>query len=84
MSEQESGLYTLVTDHTFAHEEAVVWEKLDDIEGSLQFVDAEFRTAAPVGGDFAGETAESIARMHDRYHRQENLSTEERQECVIS
>jgi ubiquitin carboxyl-terminal hydrolase MINDY-1/2 len=47
---QEAGLYTLVTDHTFTHEEAVVWEKLDDIEGSSQFVDAYFKDAVPVGG----------------------------------
>jgi hypothetical protein len=46
----EAGLYTLVTDHTFTHEETVVWEKLDDIEGSSQFVDAQFKDAVPVGG----------------------------------
>jgi len=62
---EESGLYTLVTDHTFTHEEAVVWEKLDDIEGSSQFVDADFKDAVPVGGDYAGETAEAVARAHD-------------------
>lgn len=47
---QESGLHTLVTDHTFAQEETIVWEKLDDIEGSSQFVDADFKDAVPVGG----------------------------------
>lgn len=47
---QDTGLYTLVTDHTFTQEESVVWEKLDDIEGSSQFVDAEFKEAVPVGG----------------------------------
>lgn len=73
---KDAGLYSLVTDHTFAFEEAVVWEKLDDIEGSSQFVDADFRAAAPIGGDFAGETAESVARAHDR----NNLSPEEIQE----
>jgi hypothetical protein len=54
-----------VTDHTFAHEEAIVWEKLDDIEGSSQFVDSNFKDSTPVGGDFAGETAETVARAYD-------------------
>jgi len=62
---EESGLYTLVTDHTFTREESVVWEKLDDIEGSSQFVDALFKDSVPVGGDYAGETAETVARAFD-------------------
>ncbi|KZS92416.1 hypothetical protein SISNIDRAFT_486451 [Sistotremastrum niveocremeum HHB9708] len=58
----DGGLYTLVTDHVFAHESSIVWEKLDDIEGGSQFVDADLKPSVPVGGDYAGATAETVVR----------------------
>ncbi|PFH51113.1 hypothetical protein AMATHDRAFT_143462 [Amanita thiersii Skay4041] len=54
-----SALYSLVTDSSFLNESSVVWERLDDIDlGSSTFVDSEFIKSSPIGGDFAGHTAE--------------------------
>ena len=54
------ALYTLVTDQVFFNEPSVVWEKLEDVDGSSSsFVDSDFRRASPAGGDYAGHTAES-------------------------
>jgi hypothetical protein len=72
----DTGLYTLVTDHTFTHEETVVWEKLEDIEGSSQFVDSSFKEATPVGGDYAGETAETVARAYENHEQTESEAQE--------
>ncbi|KDQ58992.1 hypothetical protein JAAARDRAFT_175655 [Jaapia argillacea MUCL 33604] len=56
----DARLYTLVTDHVFLHEPSVVWERLEDVEGSAStFVDSDFLQSSPAGGDFAGHTAES-------------------------
>ncbi|KAM5544808.1 hypothetical protein V8D89_001706 [Ganoderma adspersum] len=56
----DGALYTLVTDQVFLHEPAVVWERLEDVDGGwATFVDAEFVRASPAGGDYAGHTAES-------------------------
>ena len=36
-----------------------MWERLEDVDGSSSvWVDSDFRHAIPVGGDFAGQTAE--------------------------
>ena len=57
---EDTSLYNLVTDHVFLHESSVVWERIEDVDGSSStFVDAEFRKSSPAGGDFAGHTAES-------------------------
>ncbi|KAG1736330.1 hypothetical protein EDB19DRAFT_1721661 [Suillus lakei] len=49
---EDSSLYSL--------ESSVVWERLEDIDGvGSTFVDSEFIRSTPVGGDFAGYTAES-------------------------
>jgi hypothetical protein len=43
-----------------------VWEKLDDVDGGWSaFVDSDFVESHPVGGDFAGETAESTLRAFE-------------------
>ncbi|KAL5485712.1 hypothetical protein ACEPAI_6753 [Sanghuangporus weigelae] len=53
--EADPSLYNLVTDYVFYNEPSVVWERLEDVDGSSStFVDSEFRRSAPVGGDFAG------------------------------
>jgi ubiquitin carboxyl-terminal hydrolase MINDY-1/2 len=55
-----SSLYTLTTDYSFLREPTVVWERLDDVDGGAStFVDSDFRPSVPLGGDFAGATAES-------------------------
>jgi hypothetical protein len=57
---EDSSLYSLVTDHVFLQEPSVVWERLEDVDGvGSTFVDSEFVRSTPVGGDFAGYTAES-------------------------
>ncbi|KAG2073095.1 DUF544-domain-containing protein [Suillus decipiens] len=57
---EDSSLYSLVTDHVFLQEPSVVWERLEDVDGvGSTFVDSEFVRSTPVGGDFAGHTAES-------------------------
>lgn len=59
-SEDDGSLYTLVTDQVFLHEPSVVWERVEDIDGSYStFVDSDFVRSSPAGGDFAGHTAES-------------------------
>lgn len=56
----DASLYTLVTDQVFLHESSVVWERLEDVEGSMSsFVDSDFVRSSPAGGDYAGHTAES-------------------------
>lgn len=63
---EDSALYTLVTDHVFLHEPSVVWERLEDIDGGWStFVDCDFVKSSPVGGDFAGQTAEAAVRAHE-------------------
>lgn len=63
---EDSTLYTLVTDHVFLHEPSVVWERLEDIDGGWStFVDCDFVKSSPVGGDFAGQTAEAAVRAHE-------------------
>ncbi|CAA7267530.1 unnamed protein product [Cyclocybe aegerita] len=59
---EDSALYTLVTDHVFLNETAVVWEPLEDVEGGSSFVDSDFVRSSPAGGDFAGQTAEEMIR----------------------
>ncbi|PPQ78886.1 hypothetical protein CVT24_012273 [Panaeolus cyanescens] len=56
------SLYTLVTDQVFLQEPSVVWERFDDIDGEVTFVDSNFVKASPAGGDFAGQTAEQALR----------------------
>ncbi|KAJ3567806.1 hypothetical protein NP233_g6120 [Leucocoprinus birnbaumii] len=57
--ESSAALYSLVTDQVFLHEPSVVWERLEDVDGSSSsWVDADFRRSSPAGGDFAGQTAE--------------------------
>ncbi|KAF8838025.1 DUF544-domain-containing protein [Paxillus ammoniavirescens] len=60
------ALYSLVTDYVFLNEPSVVWERLEDIDGGWStFVDSDFNRAAPVGGDFAGQTAEGALRAFE-------------------
>ncbi|KIY42879.1 DUF544-domain-containing protein, partial [Fistulina hepatica ATCC 64428] len=52
-------LYALATDHAFLYESSVVWERMEDVDGGWStFVDSNFVRSSPVGGDFAGQTAE--------------------------
>ncbi|KAG8988501.1 hypothetical protein FRB93_004083 [Tulasnella sp. JGI-2019a] len=63
----EQPLYTLVTDSAFAREEAVVWETLEDVDGSASmFVDATFIKASTAGGDYSGRSAEAAVRDAER------------------
>ncbi|KAG5651413.1 hypothetical protein H0H81_008721 [Sphagnurus paluster] len=60
---QDSALYSLATDQVFLYEPSVVWERIEDVDGSAGvFVDSAFVRASPVGGDWAGRTAEDTAR----------------------
>jgi len=53
------GIYTLTTDQVFLHEPSVVWERLADVDQNAStFVDAHFVHSTPVGGDWAGQSAE--------------------------
>ncbi|KAI5480015.1 hypothetical protein MNV49_001980 [Pseudohyphozyma bogoriensis] len=48
-------LFTLVTDSSFANEPEVVWESLEDVDGSASdFYDGCLRVSHPRGGDFVG------------------------------
>ncbi|KIM36382.1 hypothetical protein M413DRAFT_449253 [Hebeloma cylindrosporum] len=61
--EENSALYTLVTDQVFLNEPSVVWERLEDVDGGWStFVDSDFVRSSPAGGDFAGQTAEEALR----------------------
>jgi ubiquitin carboxyl-terminal hydrolase MINDY-1/2 len=65
-SPSDSSLYTLVSDSVFLHESSIVWERLEDVDGGWSaFVDGDFVESHPVGGDFAGETAESTLRAFE-------------------
>lgn len=79
--EDDSALYTLVTDHVFLHESSVVWERIEDVEGGAStFVDSDFVRSSPAGGDYAGYTGESaLAALEGRVGA---LTLEEQAECV--
>lgn len=50
----------------FLQEPSVVWERLEDVDGGWStFVDGDFVKSTPIGGDFAGETAESTLRAFE-------------------
>ncbi|KIJ52637.1 hypothetical protein M422DRAFT_58735 [Sphaerobolus stellatus SS14] len=78
---ERRGLYTLVTDHIFAQEPSVVWERLEDVEGGAStFVDSSFIRASPAGGDFAGRTAEAVRRDYDEEETADRLLARQLQE----
>ncbi|KAG8864771.1 hypothetical protein FRB96_003357 [Tulasnella sp. 330] len=63
----EQPLYTLVTDSAFAREDTVVWETLEDVDGSASiFVDATFIKSSTAGGDYSGRSAEAAVRDAER------------------
>jgi len=63
-SEEDSALYSLVTDQVFLCEPYVVWERFEDVDGGWStFVDSDFVRSSPAGGDFAGQTAEEALRV---------------------
>ncbi|KAF8071508.1 hypothetical protein FPV67DRAFT_1560387 [Lyophyllum atratum] len=67
----DSALYTLVTDYVFLKEPSVVWERIEDVDGSAGlFVDSDFVRASPAGGDWAGRTAEDTARDIQRHEEE--------------
>ncbi|SDA01484.1 BZ3500_MvSof-1268-A1-R1_Chr10-1g02712 [Microbotryum saponariae] len=48
-------LFTLVTDSAFVHEPEIVWESLEDVDGSAsEFYDGELRKSRLRGGDYVG------------------------------
>ncbi|KAG0369613.1 hypothetical protein BGZ54_009422 [Gamsiella multidivaricata] len=49
----DGTLYTLVTDQSLAHEQAIVWESLVDVDGAGEFLDGLFRHGALEVGDYA-------------------------------
>jgi hypothetical protein len=70
-------LYTLVTDRVFLREPSIVWESIVDVDGeSSSFYDSFMVGSTPAGGDFAGHTAEQIARMYDQRHNDAAMSVE--------
>jgi ubiquitin carboxyl-terminal hydrolase MINDY-1/2 len=80
-SPSDGSLYTLVSDSVFLHESSVVWERLEDVDGGWSsFVDGDFIKSHPVGGDFAGETAESTLRAFEAETGQ--FSVVDPSECV--
>lgn len=67
----------------FLHETSIVWERLEDIDGGWStFVDGDFAISHPVGGDFAGETAESTLRAFEAEMGQ--FSDGDPAECVYA
>jgi hypothetical protein len=83
-SQQTSAtLFTLVTDNGFVHEPSVVWESLEDVDGSeSSFLDANLRKARfGLGGDWARSSA-------PRGTEQERMTTttttgDENEECIL-
>jgi hypothetical protein len=64
----DASLYTLVTDHVFLGEPSVVWERMEDVDGGwASFVDSDFIRSSPIGGDFAGQTAEAMLNNIEGY-----------------
>ena len=52
-----------MTDSTFAREQAVVWETLEDVDGSASmFLDAHLIRSSTAGGDYSGRSAEATLR----------------------
>ncbi|KAG8833911.1 hypothetical protein FRC17_009870 [Serendipita sp. 399] len=78
--EPETGgttLYTLVTDRVFLKETSVVWESLVDVDGqSSSFYEWNFVKSTPVGGNFAGQTGEDVARAYDREQEREAMTAD--------
>jgi len=61
--DSESSLWTLVTDSNFSREPEVVWESLEDVDGSSsRFVNGDLVFSSTAGGDFAGTTVEKVLR----------------------
>ncbi|CED84279.1 Uncharacterized conserved protein [Phaffia rhodozyma] len=61
----EPLLYSLVTDDSFKNEPEIVWESLEDVQGtSTGYVNSEFRPSSAAGGDVAGLSAEAAYRIN--------------------
>lgn len=66
-STDQTMLYQLVTDSSFAREREIAWESIVDVDGSgAAFYDAEFRLASSAGGDYSGMTAGQAAVRAER------------------
>ena len=64
-------LFTLVTDSTFVGEREVVWESLEDVEGSAgEFWDGGLRRARVRGGDWVGRERDEGAVRERREEEQ--------------
>ncbi|KAG6872728.1 hypothetical protein C0995_007131 [Termitomyces sp. Mi166 len=71
----EPALYSLVSDHVFLYEPSVVWERIEDVDGSAgAFVDSSFVRATPAGGDWAARTAEDMAMEFQHAQEQGGLA----------
>ncbi len=52
-----------MTDSNFSREPEVVWESLEDVDGSSsRFVNGDLVFSSTAGGDFAGTTAERVLK----------------------
>lgn len=52
-----------MTDSNFSREPEVVWESLEDVDGSSsRFVNGDLVFSSTAGGDFAGTTVENVLR----------------------
>ncbi|TIB36186.1 hypothetical protein E3P81_00053 [Wallemia ichthyophaga] len=61
-------LYTLVTDGALAEEADVIWESLEDVDGSgSAFLNDNFNPSGVIGGDYAGASAAYANSAHDVY-----------------
>lgn len=66
-----------MTDRVFLREPSVVWEALVDVDGQAStFVDSYFGRSEPVGGDYAGQTSEQIARAYDQRENEAAMNLE--------
>jgi len=63
-------LFTLVTDSSFAGEEQIVWESIEDVDGSAsEFFTAGLERSRTKGGDWAG--VRNVADLPEHARRNE-------------
>lgn len=68
-------LFTLVTDESFAGEQEVVWESLEDVEGGMsEFFDSALRRSSPRGGDWVPRRRGGSQTQNDEARRQKEES----------
>ena len=91
LTKHQGQLYLLVTDLGYANSPAIVWERLDVIDGDTEYVNSEFRSVEPqerllaTGPTLTPEQMMAASSQTDAdYHLALHLSMEQQQQSSSS